>query len=195
MRILTRRGVSWRALRRVPACFAALSLACGLAGAAQADKRCGEKVIGPLLEILHQEDLQQTDPGRVRGAINQLGLMRCADVIDDLVDLLTFRFPFPKEDDPVRLQPPIPASRYPATNALSEIGKPALPALVKVIETSDPGSLLSKNARFTVRSIFAHIRADGDKFFREAADKAATPEAKQRLLKALETADEDWKSD
>jgi hypothetical protein len=117
------------------------------------------------------------------------------DTINDLIELLTFRFPFPKEDDPVGLQPRIPASRYPATTALTEIGRPALPELAKVIETNDPGSLLSKNARFTVRSIFAYRSADGDKFFREAAEKAPTPEAKQRLLKALETADDDWKSD
>jgi len=194
MKILTRRCVSWRALRELAGCLAALSLACGLAGAAQAEKRCGEEITRPLLEVLHQKDPQQSDPVGVRTAILKLGRMRCADAIDDLIGLLTFRFPFPKENE-MAMNRPFTGSRYPATSALTEIGKPALPALVKVIETNDPASLLSKNARFTVRSIFAYRLADGDKFFKEAAEKAATPEAKQRLLKALETADEDWRSD
>jgi hypothetical protein len=181
-------------LRELAACVAALPLACGLAGAAHAEKRCGEEITRPLLEVLHQKDLQQTDPVAVRTAIEKLGMMRCVDVIDDLVALLTFRFPFPKEDEMVTNRR-FTATRYPATNALPLIGKPALPALVKVIETNDPAALLSKNARFTVRCIFAYREKEGDEFFREAADKATTPEAKERLLRALETAREDMRAD
>ena len=176
-------------------CLAAFMLGCSLARADQAEKRCGEEVTRPLLEVLHQEDLQQTDPGRVRTAINELGMMRCADVIDDLTALLTFRFPFPKKEDPVRQQADTVAYRYPAAAALSEIGKPALPALVKVIETNDPASVLSTNARFTVRTIFGWREKEGDKFFREMAEKATTPEGKQRLLKALDTAEADIRPD
>lgn len=194
MNVLTRNRVARRALRELASCLVALSVACAVAEGAQTEKRCGEEVTGPLLEVLHQKDLQRTDPVAVRTAIAKLGRMRCADTIDDLIELLTFRFPFPKKGE-VAINRPFTGSRYPATSALGEIGKPALSALVEVIKTNDPGSLMSKNARYTVRSIFAYRQADGDKFFKKAADKASTPEAKERLLKALETADEDWKSD
>lgn len=183
-----------RTFQYLVVCLAAFGLGCSLARAGQAEKRCGEEITRPLLEVLHQKDLQQTDPVAVRTAIEKLGMMRCVDVIDDLVALLTFRFPFPKEDEMVTNRR-FTATRYPATNALPLIGKPALPALVKVIETNDPASLLSKNARFTARCIFAYREKEGDEFFRQAADKAATPEAKERLLKALETARADMRAD
>jgi hypothetical protein len=116
--------------------------------------------------------------------------MKCVDAIDDLIALLTYRFRLTSP-----MQPPFTASSYPATEALMIIGKPALPALVKLIETHDAACLVSKNARFTVRCIFSYREKEGDEFFRQAADKAATPEAKERLLRALETAREDMRAD
>jgi len=83
---------------------------------------------------------------------------------------------------------------YPATAALTAIGKASLPALLKVIETREVDSLEAKNARHTVRMIFHMHGRDAEAFFREFAAKAAAPEATQRLLHALETADADWKA-
>jgi len=193
MNALARDRLTWRVSQQAAAFFVALWLTCSVTGAAQAEKRCGEETIRPRLEVLHKTDLQQSDPVAVRTAIVELGRMRCADSIDDLIGLLTFRFPYPKKGEP--LYRPNTGTRYPATDALMEIGKAALPALVKVIETNDPGSLVSKNARYAARTIFAYRDKEGDEFFRQAAEKADTPEAKERLLKALETAAEDMRSD
>ena len=179
-------------------CFAAIVLRYGIALGQQPRRPCAEEVTKPLLEVALDTHLQETDPVRVRGAIQELGQKRCVEVIDDLVSVLTFRFPYPKDaNEPgAGLQPIFTGSRYPATGALFAIGTPALPSLLKVIETYDAGSLEAKNARYTGRTIFREEPTDADKFFKAAAAKARTREAKQRLLKALETPEsDDFKSD
>jgi hypothetical protein len=66
--------------------------------------------------------------------------------------------------------------RYPATGALFQIGRPALPALIKVIETHESSSLESENAIYTVEGIFREALAEGTKYLREAAVRALSPE-------------------
>jgi hypothetical protein len=78
---------------------------------------------------------------------------------------------------------------------LVDIGRPAVPALVKMIETTEPQSEESRNARYTIREILRAAKQDPRQFLDEAARKAPSPEARQRLVKAAETADDDWKSD
>lgn len=178
-------------------CILALLVACSFASGQQTARPCSDEFTKPRLEIIHAKEIWESDAIRVRSAIQELGERRCVDAIDDLVGALTFRFPFPKDihEPGAGLQPTFTGTRYPATSALSQIGTSALPALVEVIETNDEASLVSKNARHTVRSIFLYDPSEADEFFKKAAEKARTPEAKRRLLKALETAKEDFHSD
>lgn len=158
-----------------------------------------------LVQMIRDSELGNSDPERVVSAITSLGEMKATEAIDDLIELLTYRRVWKWERKPTEpgrytridsFQPvAYTAARYPATAALAQIGKPALPGLLKVIESQEENSLLSKNARYTIRLILKNDRASAQEFFKEAAAKASSPEAAKRLLKALETADEDFKSD
>lgn len=138
-----------------------------------------------LLTILRDEQIREREPERVIKAIEHLGQMKSIAAIDDLVQLLTFKQSFPwknrnldivEEDHPIT-----PLSRYPAAGALFQIGKPALPALIKVIETEETGSLAGENAIYTVTQIFRDSPTKGVEYLRDAAANASSPQAARRL--------------
>jgi hypothetical protein len=108
----------------------------------------------------------------------------------------TLHFQLRRDNDAIfEIQPIYTGNRYPATSALFQIGKPAVPALLRVIARHESNSREAKNARYTVRVTFRGDSSGADNLFKEAAAKARTPEARQRLLKALETAQEDCRAD
>ena len=80
-------------------------LACDIAHGQQATRPCPEEVTKPLLQVALDKRLQETDPVRVRSAIQELGEKRCVEAIDDLVRVLTFRYPWVNPDERVQLQP------------------------------------------------------------------------------------------
>ena len=74
-----------------------------------------------------------------------------------------------------------PLRHYLATLALADIGEPALPELIKVIENHDEASLETANANYTVRVILLrHGGRNAEAFFKDAAAKAQTPQAAER---------------
>lgn len=141
-----------------------------------------------LLMILRDEQLQKSDPDRVTKAIRRLGDIREVAAIDDLIKLLTFKhiYAWEMERAIVRIHPISTDDRYPAVGALFVIGKPSLPALERVIETEEPGSLASENAVYTVTQIFRDAPSDGIEYLKEAAANASSPDAANRLSKAVE---------
>jgi hypothetical protein len=163
-----------------------------------------DEQINRLLVIVRDADLQKKDPDGVTEAIQRLGQLRAARAVGDLIRVLTFRpetrwdtmayrtDKFQVVNGPMGHSGP---GRYPAIYALVEIGRPTLPALVEVIETNGSQSVESTNARYAVREILRAAKQDPRQFLDEAARKAPSPEARQRLVKAAETADDDWKSD
>jgi len=152
--------------------------------------------IEELLKTVRNKTLMQTDPERLVKAIERLGQLRALTAIDDLTELLTFRRTFKGEEIAVAPGRTIinashlysPDERYPAILALRALGEPALPALVRVIETNETGSRASENAAYTVGSIFRDEPAREVNYLSEAAAKASTPEGRERLLKAAEAA-------
>jgi hypothetical protein len=80
-----------------------------------------------------------------------------------------------------------PGERYPAAGALMEIGRPCLPAVVKVVAQNASDSLESRNALEIVRVLFRYDLAGGVDYLNEAAEKASSPEAAKRLRKAAES--------
>jgi hypothetical protein len=66
------------------------------------------------------------------------------------------------------------------------IGKPALPALVGLIEKHDEKDLESAIALSTIVAIFGEDVAGRAEYIREALAKASLPEAKQRLSRVAE---------
>lgn len=149
---------------------------------------------GPANENVREE---LRDPESVKRQIEVWGRLRAVQAVPDLIKLLGFRYWYDWEK-PVggmrRIVHPITVGdRYPATSALLEIGKPALPALLEVVETREFNSIESKNVRYTIRGIFRDDPAKADEFFKDAAAKAPSPKASERLLKALDTGQEDMK--
>lgn len=154
-----------------------------------------------LLATIRDPGLRESDPDRVMQAMQRLGMMKDTGAIDDLIPLLTFRRLYPEDKDPSLARDlndfRTSARRFPAIEALVLIGRPALPALVRVIGASDPDSLESKCALEAVRWILLEIYESGTpnpeksrqqvwwseaaKYLAQAASEASSPEAKERL--------------
>jgi acyl-homoserine lactone acylase PvdQ len=158
---------------------------CGLTSQ-QARSQCDLQAdpVKPLIQVLRDRDLQEKDPDRVRQAITRLAEWRCAAAADDLAALLAFQYRFDWEGTHIRLQPIFTQTRYPATSALTKIGEASLPALVRVIEENSPNSLMSRNAIYTVKSIFRDHPEKAESYLTKAAEKATTPESQSRLRQA-----------
>lgn len=77
---------------------------------------------------------------------------------------------------------------YPATDALFQIGEPALPQLVEVIKENNAESLAYKNACYTVMLIFRERPQEGINYLLGKVGEAFTFEQQQRLLQAVEYA-------
>lgn len=140
--------------------------------------------VKPLIQAVRDKELQKEEPDRVRQAMMRLGERKCAAAADDLAALLTFKYRFYWEGTMIRLQPIFTGTRYPATSALAQIGEASLPALVRVIEESPPDSLMTRNAVYTVKSIFRDHPEKAENYLTEAARKATTPESQSRLKQA-----------
>lgn len=165
-----------------------------------------------LLATLRDTSLQKSNPELLIAAIQRLGMMKDTGAIDDLIPLLTFRRLYPEDKDP---HAPIDRDwvadaphRFPAIEALSLIGRPSLPALVRVIGAADPESLESRCALETIRWVFGltytpdpndtgdpsrrELRAAA-KYLAETAKEASSPEAEERLRLAGEKL-ENWET-
>jgi hypothetical protein len=139
-----------------------------------------DEEIAQLIAIIRNSQLRIEDPQKVVEAINKLGEMKAASAADDLAQLLTFRLVSLGERlTGMRTEAD---ARIPAVNALYLIGKPALPALVKVIENFDEQDLMSRNAREAIVSIFRGKRSEGVKYINEAASRSSSSLGSQRLL-------------
>lgn len=161
-----------------------------------------------LIMVLRDEGLREHEPQQVIKAIERLGALKAATAIDDLAQLLTFRQPF--EGESVRKtniqmwQFPY----YPAIKALSQIGKPALPALIKIIEENESGSfgrgldparlfdksqsssIASDNAISVILAIFREKPVKAVEYLKKTAANASTPLTRQRLTEAAEKTEE-----
>lgn len=131
----------------------------------------------------------------ILATIETLGNMKANEAIPILTEYLDYekicnRNP-PKyvegvEIDGTEIGPRRTCGSYPATSALIQIGKPSLPALVKVIEEEKSESLKSQNALYTIQQIFVEDLSEGVKYLEDAMNISATQMGKQRLLVAVE---------
>lgn len=156
------------------------------------EKLKGRTEIESLLAEVRDEQLRKADPERVFKAMRRLGELGSVEAVDDLVRLLTLKRVFdwetPENAGRTGIEETIivPANRYPAIDALFLIGRPALPALVGVLEKYEGGSLESENAVYTVFAIFRERPSDGAALLRRASAEAASADAARRLLAASE---------
>lgn len=140
-----------------------------------------------LITVLRDEQLRKREPELVAKAIERLGDIKSVEAIDDLVHLLTFI----RNIQPERVGDVIVGEhfittfgRYPAAGALFRIGKASLPALIEVVETEQADSLAGENAIYTVTQIFRDAPLEGVEYLRDAAAKASSTQAAQRLSDA-----------
>ncbi len=145
-----------------------------------------DKEIAQLIAIIRDSQLRIEDPNKVVEAIRRLGEMEAVSAVDDLAQLLAFR--------PISRQEILPGTpriiteadkRFPAVSALYLIGKPSLPALIKIVENFDDQDLMSRNAELTIVAIFRDKLPDGAEYVNQAASKSSA-QGKQRLLNLAE---------
>jgi len=144
--------------------------------------------ISDLLLILRDTKVREQDPQRLTKAIERIGELKAPAAVEDLVQLITYNRKFEWERDDVinEIRLITIGNRYPAISALSQIGKPSLPAVIKVVKTHEIGSVESENAVFVVQTIFREHLSEGIDYLKEAASVASSPEEVQRLLNAAE---------
>ncbi len=140
-----------------------------------------------LLITIRDRSLHVSDPSRVTKAIEKLGEMKAKAAVEDLSQILTFKGKFEGEDyeSSIIINHPIPRSAlYPATTALFGIGKPSLPALARVVQSNEIGTLASDNAIATIKLIFRENVVEGAEYLEGVAAKNPSPEEVGRLMHA-----------
>ena len=140
--------------------------------------------INRLRAVVRDEQVRRQDPKRAVAAINRLGELKAESAIGDLISILTFRQQFSKEQEEIGIVSSI--QRYPAINALWQIGKPALPALSAVIASKDASSIESKNAIYTVMLIFRDAPKQGVKYLEDQSTTAPNQSVASRFRAAAE---------
>jgi len=167
-------------------CFlAVLMSATHLAGAVLQEASQTEEARA-LLSLIREKRIRAKEPQRVWDAISRLGELREEAAIPDLIGLLTFprTFSWESPDSHMEIQPISCGSRYPATDALAQIGRPALPALTKVVADSDPNSQRSKNAIYAIIGIFREDLQAGADYLRSFSADSRTKVKRERVAAA-----------
>lgn len=149
----------------------------------QSESRKAE--IQRLRQIIRDEQIQQQDPEQVDKAMRRLGELKAVEAIDDLIALLAFKYP--KGSRTVGSHY---GDGYGAKSALYQIGKPALPVLVRALADNDINSIEFKNARLAVMNIFRDDLPAGSQYLREQARQASSSVAEARLWAAAQWIDD-----
>lgn len=150
--------------------------------------------IEQLLSDVRDPQLRGAQPERVLQAISRLGEMKSVAAANDLVDLLAFeRSVGSQQDDKdaiTEIHVVTTSERYPATQALIEIGRPTLSAVARAIGRHPIGSLESENARYVIWMIFRENPARAVDYLRKTTVQASSGEERDRLNYALDKTEE-----
>jgi hypothetical protein len=147
-----------------------------------------------LLQILMISENKVKSPKLVTETILKLGTMRDERAIPELVKYLDYEPKFEKAQSQDLITDTaeithwndLPTSgRYPAVGSLFQIGKPALPALIKILEERESMSIESKNALRTIQLIFREELPQGIEYLETARDNSTTELGKRRLQIAV----------
>lgn len=145
-----------------------------------------EVEINQLIAIVGNQGYRESNPEQVTEAIDRLGKLKAVEAIPALIEIITFKVQ-PKAEVKsgffgIEHHTINNFDRFPAMQALFDIGKPAFPALIEVIKKEESGSLASENAFEVLRSFFVREDSEqGIKYLRENAAEALSEDEKQRL--------------
>lgn len=145
-----------------------------------------------LIDTLADEKLRTSNPDKLKETIEKVGQKKIVEAIPQLINLLDFRYKYFWEGTGVGFKIIPEGGDRPAVGALISIGKPTLPALVKVIETEDEDSLNSKNALIVIQTIFFDEQPKGIEFLKKLTLESDNSTKHLRLLKALQKTEELW---
>ncbi len=141
-----------------------------------------EQLVAFLNENSPSEDTSQC----ITYAIAKLGEQRYEPAISALVRLLGFQRPptdREKRGYHIRMQ-----ASYPAVEAIAQLGKSTLPAILEALR-SDTGSPLARaNAVFAWMEIYKYEKPAGIAALRQAVDRATDASSKQNLKWAVSKA-------
>jgi hypothetical protein len=140
--------------------------------------------IDRLRAVVRDERVRRQNPKLAIAAINRLGELKAELAIGDLISILTFRQQFSEEQEEISIV--TDGQRYPAINALWQIGKPALPALSAVIASNVSQSTSAKNAVYTVMLIFRDDPKQSVDYLEDQATKARNQVVASRFRAAAE---------
>lgn len=150
-----------------------------------------EDEVQNLIAILKDKDAKIKTPELIYKVMEQLGRLKAQEAIPELIDCLDYKRRYeweaPEESGIVNeIHTITPAGRYPAVSALFQIGKPALPLLIKVMETEESNSVRSQNALYTIQIIFREDITEAIEYLKKSMSKSTAQNAKIRLQTAIE---------
>jgi hypothetical protein len=133
-----------------------------------------------LVRYLTDHETRREDAACISDTILYLEAKRDPEAAPVLSQYLDFARPItPGEKEGIN---PFGRARYPAVTALADIGKPALPSLIKVIRNNDSNSLVFKNAVAAEMSIHRADVVEGVEYLLvQAAKEQASTAAKFRI--------------
>ncbi len=146
--------------------------------------------IKELISRLRDREMKLKSSEKTFDAMRVLGNIRCAEAAPAIAENIDLEKKFPsisKNKDSVVVEDWDIVSlwkRYPAMGALLEIGKPALPELLKIIENEPADSVRSTNALITLQSIFS-MSPEAVAYLENAETKTNTKEVRERLEIAI----------
>ncbi|MFB3918200.1 MAG: hypothetical protein ACE14M_15835 [Terriglobales bacterium] len=173
--------------------FATALFMCSLSALAECvpfnrdDAAMGAKRAEYAMAVISDPNYLASDTHCVESAMWYLGQRHFTDAIPKLIALLGYRSRGP-------LFTPDVSKQYPAINALSAMGKSAVPALIQVIAAKDNGSVESRNAIFALMSMNEYREKPGEALalLKQAAGRENDAEAASRLYEAVRQAREHW---
>jgi len=139
-----------------------------------------------LIQYLKDGKTGTSNPACVEYAIKRLGDAKMVEALPMLASYLVFHRP-ETEREKMGMGGAIetPGNDFPAISAISQMGRPALPTLVHVIEEEQSGSQASQNAGYAVVKIL-NSRLDAIRFLKRSAAAAKSSQAQQRLSDATQ---------
>ncbi|MCI0628505.1 MAG: hypothetical protein L0387_43790 [Acidobacteria bacterium] len=162
-----------------------VATAAGAQNARAAEPQARDARIAELLSIVIDRKLQDNDPERFEAAIAHLGELRAEKAIDLLVPLLDYKAHKYRRKDECFVTGS-GESLYPVVDAVAQIGKPAVPAIVRALENREPESRWAINARGTLILIFREELGAGVDVLSAAARKSETADGASRLRAAAD---------
>ncbi|HEY6273029.1 MAG TPA: hypothetical protein VIX19_13690 [Terriglobales bacterium] len=141
-----------------------------------------------LVQFLRDGQAGNPDPHCVEYALRRLGDERVSEATPVLASYLSFRRP-ETEREAMGMGGALGTigNEFPAVLALVQIGQPALPTLLQVIETEGGDSAAHRDGIYAVIQIF-HSGPAAIHFIKHSATTAKSPSARDRLAVAAKEA-------